>query len=129
MSYAAQVLRRTLLRLVTLQLTLTLATGFGFLAYQGANEFWAAIYGGAIALLNTSVSAHRLIRATQAAADDAQRGMMEIYIGAITRFVATPLFVAIGIAALKLDPVALIVGFAVAQLGYMVNNSRTQNKQ
>jgi len=124
MSYAASVLRSTARRLLIIQLVLVLATALGFLAAKGGPEMLAALYGGAIALLNTLISAHRLRRASDAAVSDAKRGMMELYIGAILRFIGTPLFVALGILALGLDPIAIIVGFAVAQLAYFFNSSR-----
>lgn len=118
MSYAETVLRRTARRLLITQLLLVLITATAYFIAKGLGGSVAALYGGAIALLNTLISANRLRRASDVAARSANRGMMEMYIGAIMRFIATPLFVALGIAALGLDPIAIIVGFAVAQLGY-----------
>jgi ATP synthase protein I len=122
MSYAASVLRQTARRLLVIQVALVLATALGFLFYKGGPEMLAASYGGAIALLNTLISANRLRRASEAAVSDAKRGMMELYIGAIMRFIGTPLFVALGILALGLDPIAIIAGFGIAQLAYFFNS-------
>ena len=84
----------------------------------------AALFGGAIALLNTLISAQRLRRASDAAVSNANSGMMELYIGAILRFIGTPLFVALGILALGLDPIAIIAGFGIAQLAFFFNSPR-----
>lgn len=124
MSYAAEVLRRAVKRLLLVQVLLVLAVSIAFLLGQGLAEFLAAIYGGGIALFNTLVSAQRLRRATDAAVADAKSGIMELYVGAITRFVATPLLVAVGIVVLALEPVGIIAGFAVAQLGYFFDTAR-----
>lgn len=123
MSYAAAALRQTTRRLLIIQSLLILATAIAYLVVKGGEHFVAALFGGGIALLNTLVSAQRLRRATEAAAQSANRGLAEMYIGAAVRFVATPLLVAVGIAAFGLEPVAIIVGFAVAQVGYFFNSA------
>jgi ATP synthase protein I len=129
MSYAAKVLQGTARRVLTTQALLVLAAAFGFLAYGGVDKALAAAFGGGIALLNTLVSAHRLVRASEAAPDNVNRGMLELYIGAVTRFVATPALVAVGIVLLKLDPPAIIVGFVAAQVGYFFNGARPHGQQ
>lgn len=127
MSYAANALRSTTRRLLTVQgLLILLATGLYF-GLKGWQPAVAALFGGLIALLNTLVSAHRLARASETAAQDPKRGMMELYIGAVIRFVATPGLIAVGIVLLELDPVAIIVGFAAAQVGYFFNSARPHN--
>lgn len=122
MSYAAELLRRTTRRLLLIQLAIVLVTAALYFALRGAEELIAALFGGGIALLNTSISAQRLRRASESAAADPRQGMIELYLGAITRFILTPALIAIGILALGLEPVAMIVGFAVAQLAYFFDN-------
>ncbi|HKK06608.1 MAG: ATP synthase subunit I [Gammaproteobacteria bacterium] len=127
MSYAAQVLRRALRRLVIVQALLVLAAAavyvLGF--RHGLPGGAAVLYGGGIALISTFISAWRLLRATEVAGASATRGMAELYIGAAMRFVSVLALMGVGIAALKLDPLAIIVGFAVAQLGYLFNRVPT----
>lgn len=125
MSYAAKTLRTTLRRLITTQLSLVLAAVAIYFSLKGWQAAIACLYGGAIALFNTLVSAQRLRRASESAGSDAARGMMELYIGAVIRFVATPALVVVGIVLLKLEPIAIIVGFAVAQLGYFFGSARS----
>ena len=126
MSYAVQVLKGTTRKLLLVQSVLILVVATVYLATKGGLPSLAALFGGAIALFNTVISAWHLGRASAAAGTDARRGMFELYIGAVIRFVATPLLVAVGILFLKLDPVAIIAGFAVAQLGYFFNSVRTK---
>ncbi len=124
MSHAKKVLRSTLYRLLLAQAGLVVAVAAVYFATRGSWPAVAALFGGGIALLNSFISANRLERASRLGGD-AQRSMMELYIGAVARFVATPVLVAVGIVVLHLDPVAIIVGFAVAQLGYFFNRVRT----
>lgn len=125
MSYAAQVMRKTLRRLVTIQLFLVLACAGIFLGVKGGFEAISAVYGGGIALLSTLISAWRLLRATEAASRDARSGMAELYIGAAVRFVLVLGLMAVGMAVLKLNPLAVILGFAAAQVGYTFNRVPT----
>lgn len=125
MSYAAQVLRHTVRRLLTVQVLLTGATGLAFLVLRGQFAAVSAFYGGGIALVSTLLSAWRLLRATEAASASPGRGMVEFYIGAAMRFVSVLVLMAFGMAVLKLEPVAIIAGFAVAQIGYLFNRVST----
>ncbi len=124
MSYAAKVLQGTLQRLLIVQALLILAAAAVYLATKGWPYALAALFGGGIALLNSLISAQRLRRAAEAV-NDARRSMLELYLGAVTRFVATPALVAVGIVWLRLDPLAIIVGFAVAQLAYFMSSARS----
>ncbi|WP_092997996.1 ATP synthase subunit I [Thiohalomonas denitrificans] len=123
MSYAAKVLLGMTRRLLTIQAALALLAAGTFLVLRGWEPALAAVFGGAIALFNTLVSAQRLARASESAASDLKRGMMELFIGAAIRFLATPGLIAVGIVFLNLDPVAIIVGFGVAQVGYFFNSA------
>lgn len=125
MSHTTKVLHRTLRRLLWVQGALVLIAALACGVGMGLETVPAALFGGAIALLNTAISAERLHRATAAAGQDARQGMAALYSGAIIRFVATPALIAVGILALGLDPVAILIGFGVAQLGYLVNHVQT----
>lgn len=123
MSYAAKVLLGMTRRLLTIQALLVLLAAGVYFALKGWEPASAAVFGGAIALFNTLVSAQRLARASRSAIQDPKHGMMELFIGAAIRFVATPALIAVGIVFLDLDPVAIIVGFGVAQVGYFFNSA------
>ncbi|QBQ53791.1 ATP synthase subunit I [Nitrosococcus wardiae] len=115
MSYAARVLRATLRRLLVVQLLLVLPVVLAYAVIKGGDSALAAGYGGGIALINTAVMAWRVGRA------NSKRALAEFYIGASIRFGGTLLLMAIGMGVLKLDPLALLLGFAAAQLGYLFN--------
>ncbi len=123
MSYAVKVLLGMTRRLLTIQAVLILLVAGIYFALRGWEPALAAVFGGSIALFNTLVSAQRLARASDSATQDLKRGMMELFIGAAIRFVATPALIAVGIVYLDLDPVAIIVGFGVAQVGYFFNSA------
>lgn len=125
MHHTSKVLHRTLRRLLLVQGGLVAAVAAGFAVVTGPGAVPAVLFGGAIALFNTLVSAERLHRATAVAGQDPSGGMASLYMGAVIRFVATPALIVVGIAALALDPVAILAGFAVAQLGYLLNNVNT----
>ncbi|WP_303902392.1 ATP synthase subunit I [Thiohalomonas denitrificans] len=123
MSYAAKVLLGMTRRLLTIQALLVLLAAGVYLALRGWEPVSAVVFGGAIALFNTLISAQRLARASDSANQDPKRGMMELFTGAVIRIVATPALIAIGIVFLDLNPVAIIVGFGVAQVGYFFNSA------
>lgn len=116
MSYAARVLRATLRRLLVVQLILVLPVMLACAIIKGGDSALAAGYGGGIALINTAVMAWRVSQTS------GKRALVELYIGAGIRFGLTLLLMAVGMGMLKLDPLALLLGFAVAQLGYLFNH-------
>ena len=124
MSHAVKVLQGSLRRLLLIQAALALAAAEGYLLARGLPHSMAALFGGGIALFNSAISALQLARAARVG--DATRQMAELYMGAAFRFLATPALVAAGILVLDLDPVAIIVGFAVAQVAYLFGNTRPE---
>jgi ATP synthase protein I len=120
MSYAGRVLRATLRRLLMVQLLLVLLAMLAYAAVKGSGSAWAAGYGGGIALANTIVMAWRVGRS-----NSSSRALVELYIGAGIRFALTLFLMAVGMGWLKLDPLALILGFAIAQVGYLFNRVPT----
>ncbi len=121
MSQAEQVLGRTLRRLLLVQLVLVaLCSALFWLVGSGTLPAAAALYGGAIAVLNSLTSARHLQRAARTSS--ANRQMAELYIGAVIRFIATPALIAVGIAAFEMPPVPILAGFGVAQIAYFIGN-------
>ena len=125
MSFAMVVMRRVVRRLLLIQFFITLIVAITFLAWQSLYSFYAALYGGSITLSATLLMAWRLGRATEIAASDKQQGKFEIYTGAIQKFFLTLLMMAVGMGLLKLDPVAIIVSFALTQLSFAANKVDT----
>ncbi len=108
-------MRKAILSLLAIQAGITLAVATGFYVYQGVATVWAALYGGGIALGVSGLLAFRLVRASRPGA-----GVLGLYLGAVERLVFVAVAFAAGIAALGLTPIALLVGFGAAELGYFL---------
>ncbi len=126
MSYAAKVMRATVRRVLTIQLSITLGVTAAYLAAEGAHAAQSAFYGGLIALFATWLMGWRIRKAAEAAAQDANQGAFVIYAGAVQRFLVTLVLMALGMGTLKLAPVAILVCYALAQLAYAFNRVDTK---
>jgi len=126
MSFALVVMRRVVRRLLIVQLILMLIIALGYLVFQNLNALSAAVYGAAITIIGTLLMAWRIARAGEVAATQKQQGYIEVYIGAIQKFVLTLVLMAFGMGFLKLDPLAVLVGFAVTQLSFIANKVDTR---
>lgn len=84
----------------------------------GVNAALAALYGGAIALVNAWLLSSRIGKASDTSAQDAQRGIYILYFGAVQRFVFTLGAFILGMGYLELDPIPLLLTFMLAQAGY-----------
>ncbi len=90
----------------------------GLFLMKGSEQAVAALYGGAIAFVNSLLIARRISRANRVLDKDPKADVFSLYIGAVERFVVTLVAMAIGMGWLKLDPMALLVGFGAAYFGH-----------
>ncbi len=127
MSFAAIVMRRVVHRLLIIQLMLTFLVALAYLILQNAEAFTAAFYGGTITLCGTMLMAWRINRAGEVAARQKQQGYIEIYMGAIQKFILTLVLMAFGMGYLKLDPLTLLVCFAITQMSFVANKVDTSH--
>lgn len=116
----------TVRRVLAIQLLIVLGVSAAYLATAGTYMAQSALYGGGIALLSTWLMAWRITKAAEAAAQDSNRGALVIYAGAVQRFFLTLVLMALGMGSLKLSPVAVLVGYAAAQLAYTFNKVDTR---
>lgn len=93
----------------------------GCFLLQGVWESLSALYGGMASVIIALLLRRGVRRASQMATISPKKSMAILYVGAVQRFVLVLGLLALGIAGLKLNPVAVCVGFAVAQVGYLVN--------
>ena len=121
MSYAAVILRQGVRRVLLSQAVLTLLAGAAFLVSLGEAAALAALYGGAVALLSTWLLGRRVQNIPETPTPGDASGQLALYTGILPRFIVTLAMLGIGIGGLKLFPLPLIVAFAVAQLGFLVN--------
>ena len=119
MSFAALVMRRAVIRLTIIQFVVSLVAAAGYLTFQGMSGFVAALYGGGITLAGTVLMAWRIQRAGEVAGLERQQGFIEIYAGAIQKFILTLVLMALGMGFFKLDPLAILVSFALTQFSYL----------
>ena len=126
MSFAIVVMRRVVRRLLIVQLLLSGIIALLALIFGNTNAMIATLYGGSITLIATLLMAWRIGRAGEVAYNDKQQGYIEIYIGAIQKFILILVLMAIGMGYLKLNPLAILIGFAVTQLSFIANKVDTQ---
>ncbi|NOQ80202.1 MAG: ATP synthase subunit I [Gammaproteobacteria bacterium] len=127
MSFALVVMRRVVRRLLIVQVILTLIIALSYLVLQNSDGLFAALYGGSITLSGTLLMAWRIGRAGEVASTERQQGYIEIYIGAIQKFILTLVLMALGMGYLKLDPLAILISFAVTQLSFIANKVDTSH--
>ncbi len=97
---------------------LLVAAVAGYFAIDDTGAAGAALYGGAIALSNSMLLAWRVARATANLKRDAKRDVASLYLGAVQRFLFTLVAMVVGMGFLKLDPIALLIAFGVAQVAF-----------
>jgi len=92
----------------------------GFFVGKGWGAAQAALCGGAIGIAATLLLS-RSVKKAGRAADNPNAGMRILYLGAAQRFLFVLGAFAFSVAVLKLEPLALFVGFVLAQAGYFIN--------
>jgi F0F1-type ATP synthase assembly protein I len=106
-------------RIIVVQVGVSLVAAAGFLA-QGPWEAVSALYGGLASVVLAMLSGRGFKRAHEHALSDPKKSMMILYIGAVQRFVAVLVLLALGLGGFKLDPLAVFIGFALAQTSYLM---------
>lgn len=102
------------------QMLLILVVGVAYLIAKGHFQALSAMYGGAMAVLNTWMLARRVRFATKTAKSAPGLETGALYRGAIQRFGLVFALFIIGIAILSLEPVPLLLGFAVPQGAFLL---------
>jgi F0F1-type ATP synthase assembly protein I len=108
-------MRKVLVSLLMIQTIVTLAVAGGFFAYTRLGMAVAALYGGAIGLVVSVLLAWRMDRASRPGA-----GVAGLFLGALERMVFVIAAFAVGLAVMKLAPLALIAGFIGAEFAYYI---------
>lgn len=121
MSYGDQVLSAGVHRTITIQAILIVVTAALFLAFGDSRHALGALFGGLIAITIAALLGWRLKRAANFSADEQkERGGLQLAVGALERFLVVGVGFAVGIAVLKLPPIAMIAAFAVAQISFLM---------
>jgi ATP synthase protein I len=86
----------------------------------GVRQALSALFGGMSSVVLALISIRGFKRANEFALSDPKKSMMILYIGAATRFAAVLVLLGIGLGLFKLGPLAVFVGFALAQASYLM---------
>ena len=120
MYQAKDSLREALRKTLTVQTVLILVAAVIALLTKGDRFALALVYGGAVTIVGTWLHAWRLLKiATTGEENDPTQVGAEVFKGAIFKLGAMIGLLAIGMGVLKLDPLAVLIGFTVAYFGFM----------
>lgn len=115
-------------KLILIQVVLLVIVS-GIILSQGQLEMISAIYGGVITLTNTWLLAMRVKNNQNKLSQNNSEDVRSLYIGAIQRFVITLSAMAMGMGVLMLNPISLLVGFAVTQFSFLISPMFSVNIQ
>jgi ATP synthase protein I len=119
MSNRDTVFDRTLRKIVGVQLAILAVTTIVSSLVWGTIFVMALLYGGAVTIATTLYSGWRLKVATAGDEQGPALNMAEFYKGTLLRFILVIALLALGLGYLKLEPLAVIFGFAITQTGYL----------
>lgn len=110
-------------RLVSAQAGLAVAAAAAFFGFRGASAAVACLAGGGIALALTALHARRVRLATRATQSRPGSETLVLAIGVFERFAVAAALFAVGIGYAGLDPLPLVAGFAICQVGWFFSGS------
>lgn len=110
--------RRTLLRLLLIQVALIATAAIVIFLKKGTDSGLATLYGGAASIAGALVSGWRIKIATDETATDNVLRMAEFYKATFFRLVVIVALLALGMGVLKMEALGILIGFIAAQLGY-----------
>ena len=114
---------RDAMRLAVVQAGLGAAGAGGFLLTRGGAAAGAAAAGSGIALVLTALHARRVRLAARATKSQPGSETLVLGIGVFERFAAAAVLFALLLGYWELDPLPVIAGFAVCQIGWFVAGS------
>ena len=110
--------------LLIIQLIIVLLGVIVSVQYFGQQAMLPALYGGAVALVNTLLLSGRIKKLDELAKTSPHAGVMSLMLGVLQRFVFVLVMLGVGLGALKLLPMPLLGTFMAAQLAYVIGSMR-----
>lgn len=96
--------------------------GLIMVAIFATQNLWMdALYGVFLGFANVAMLGFTFRTANHRAAEDPKQGVLILYMSAVIRFILLAVLFVIGLAWLKLDPMAVVLTFVVMQAGQMFN--------
>lgn len=92
----------------------------GIFLLKGQHAATSALYGGGVALASSTLLGRSLRLASEAGQLSAKQGASMLYFGAVLRFLLVLALLAVGMGLFGLLPLPLIVGFAGAQVAFLI---------
>lgn len=109
----------TVKRLTLTQLGFVLVTAALMFFQKGSGFALALIFGGLISLAGTWVHAWRVHLATEAAHEGLGIDSSELIKGSVLKFIIVIALFALGMAIIRLEPLAIVAGFVIAQMSFL----------
>ncbi len=129
MSVVAETIQQGARRVLIAQALLLLISATVAMLIQGWFAAVSALFGGVVTLFGTGWMAYRVYRAGELTRDNPSGGAVALYGGVLIRFVFVITALAIGMGVLKLQPVFVLIGFAVTHLGYILTMPSVKPRQ
>jgi ATP synthase protein I len=113
-------LRDALRKTLSVQAVLTLIAAALALISKDNRFALAVLYGGAVTVVATGLHGWRLLKITVTDVDNGPGNAgIEVFKGAILKMASIIGLLALGMGVLKLNPLAVVIGFIIAYLGFM----------
>lgn len=119
---AGDALQRDVRKVLLIQALLLLATAAIFMVAKGWFHAISALYGGVTAALITWWLGRQVRLAGNQLETDATRGSITLYGGVLKRYIVAAVLLAAGMGLIRLEPLPVVVGFAIAQTAFMFAN-------
>ena len=120
MDIAVSQVQRNARKVMGLQTAMAALAAAVFGVVEGSMPALAAFFGGMIGVSVSWLLRHGVLKAAEIAKSDPGKSMLVLYMGAVQRFVLVLALFGLGLGLLKLDPLATVIGFGVAQVAYVV---------
>jgi ATP synthase protein I len=117
---SAQELRVKARMVIGLQVLIGGLVVAGFFLSKDALQAISAGYGSLISIILAYLLSRGVVQASDTAQQSAKKSTAILYMGAVQRFMLVLALFGLGLAFLKLDPLATVIGFALPQLAFMV---------
>ncbi len=120
MENAEYQVRQNARKVMLLQLSIAVLAAGVFGIIEGSMHAVAAFFGGLIGVSVSWLLKRGVLKAAEAAKADPGKSMVLLYLGAVQRFVLVLALFGLGLGLLKLDALAVVIGFGTAQIAYAV---------
>ncbi|NOY62961.1 MAG: ATP synthase subunit I [Gammaproteobacteria bacterium] len=108
-------------KIIAVQVVGGVLAAAGFYLAKGSWEALSAFCGALIAVVMATCLALGVLWAARQAQQNPKVSQLILYAGAALRFLLVLVLFAIALAALRLDPLATIIGFCLAQAAYIAS--------